>query len=66
MKRQTVEKDNRGDDGGRRLKGIARRKSEAHVRRRNEGADEETGRGDIKSGPPKLRRNGGSSSSRHP
>lgn len=49
-----------------RLKGIARRKSEAHVRRRNEGADEETGRGDIKSGPPKLRRNGGSSSSRHP
>lgn len=41
------------------------RKSEPRVRRRNEGADEETGRGDIKSGPPKLRRNGGSSSSRH-
>lgn len=63
--RQTVEKGNHGDDGERR-KGIARRKSEAHVRRRNEGAGKETERGDIESGPPKLRRNGGSSSSRHP
>lgn len=33
----------------------AQRKSEAHVLRRNEGAVEEARRGDIKSGPPKLR-----------
>jgi len=38
------------------LRDNAERKSEAHVRRRNKGADEEAGReGDIKSGPPKLR-----------
>lgn len=53
-------------EGEGKAEGIAKRKSEAHVRRRNEGAGEEPGRGDIKSGPPKLRRNGESSPSRHP
>jgi len=46
-KRQTIEEDNHGDDGERKTE---RQKSEAHVRRRNEGAGEETRRGDIKSG----------------
>lgn len=53
-------------EGEGKAEGIAKRKSEAHVREEMRGAGKEPERGDIKSGPPKLRRNGGSSSSHHP
>jgi len=66
MNDKQLRKANYGDDGERREDQKASWEERVKHMYEEETRGQETRRGDIKSGPPKLRRNGGSSSSHHP